>query len=83
MIYFNIDQWRILKMSKIPPEIAKFRTRGTEIKKVGDAYYIQVGGKKDFYGTLAYFNGGDSTINFEGKEPTISVKVNHSDGTSE
>ena len=28
-------------MSKIPPEIAKFRTRGTEIKKVGDAYYIQ------------------------------------------
>ena len=28
-------------MSKIPPEIAKFRTCGTEIKKVGDAYYIQ------------------------------------------
>lgn len=28
-------------MSKIPPEIAKFRMRGTEIKKVGDSYYIQ------------------------------------------
>ena len=41
MIYFNIDQWRILKMSKMPPEIAKFRTRGTVIKKVGDPYYIQ------------------------------------------
>lgn len=52
------------------------------LKEYGDAYYIQVGGKKDFYGTLAYFNGGDSTINFEGKEPTISIKVNHSDGTS-
>ena len=29
-------------MGKIPPEIAKFRTRGTEIKKVGGAYIQRI-----------------------------------------
>lgn len=46
-------------------------------------YYVQIGGRKHFYGRLAYFNGEDDTVSFEGKEPTIYAKVYHKDGTSE
>ena len=45
-------------------------------------YYVQIGGRKNFYGRLAYFNGEDDTVSFEGKEPTIYAKVYHKDGTS-
>ena len=43
-------------MSKIPPEIAKFRTRGTEIKKVGDSYYIQKITKQDIQKCFENYN---------------------------
>ena len=46
-------------------------------------YYVQIGGRKHFYGRLAYFNGEDDTVSFEGMRPTIYAKVYHKDGTSE
>ena len=46
-------------------------------------YYVQIGGRKNFYGRLAYFNGEDNTVSFEGMRPTIYAKVYHKDGTSE
>lgn len=49
----------------------------------GTAYYEQVGGKKNFYGTLAYFNGQDNTVSFEGFRPTIYAKVYHKNGQVE
>jgi hypothetical protein len=48
----------------------------------GYNYYVQIGGKKTFHGRLAYFNGQDGTVSFEGKEPNIYAKVYHKDGTS-
>lgn len=49
----------------------------------GYNYYVQIGGRKDFHGRLAYFNGEDNTVSFEGMRPTIYAKVYHNDGTSE
>lgn len=49
----------------------------------GYNYYVQRGGRKYFYGRLAYFNGEDNTVSFEGMRPTIYAKVYHKDGSSE